>query len=98
MSRSFAAILVLIVCSGYAYTTVPALEREITLQLTNEKLNVALDKIQEQTGLVFSYPSSILNNAPVVSLRLRQKTVREALMLMLPKGIVFKAKNNFKLG
>lgn len=78
-----------------AANTVPALEREITLTFTNEKLNSALNKIQEQTGLIFSYSSSILNNAPAVSLRLKQKTVREALALMLPKSISFKAKNNY---
>jgi hypothetical protein len=78
-----------------AFTTIPALEREITLNLSNEKLNSALNKIQEQTGLIFSYSSSILNNAPPISLHLKQKTVREALALMLPKSISFKARNNY---
>lgn len=88
-------ICLLSVHYAIAANTVPALEREITLSLSNEKLNVALNKIQEQTGLIFSYPSSILSNAPAVSVKLKQKTVREALMLMLPRGIAFKAKNNY---
>ncbi len=80
-----------LVCKG----GVPALEREVTLTFTNEKLNNALSKIQEQTGLIFSYPSNILNNAPPVSIQLKQKTVREALALLLPKTITFKAKSNY---
>ncbi|MES2680945.1 MAG: STN and carboxypeptidase regulatory-like domain-containing protein, partial [Bacteroidota bacterium] len=88
-------VSILFCCYTICIGGVPALEREITLTFNNEKLNSALNKIQEQTGLIFSYPSNILNNAPPVSLQLKQKTVREALALMLPKTIAFKAKSNY---
>ena len=95
MPRPF---LILCWCVGsccFSFSAIPALEREITLHLSNERLNIALDKIQEQAGIIFSYPSSILDNAAPVSLQLKQKTVREALALLLPKGISYKAKNNY---
>ncbi len=74
---------------------VPVLEREISMTFSNEKLSSALAKIQDHTGLIFSYSSRILDNAPPVTLQLKQKTVREALALMLPKNISYKAKNNY---
>jgi carboxypeptidase-like protein len=72
-----------------------ALEREVNLTLTNEKVSSALNKIQEQTGLVFSYQPSVLSNLGTVSLQLRHKTVREALALIFPKNITYKSKSNY---
>jgi hypothetical protein len=80
---------------GLVGGNIPALEREITLSFNNEPLKTALNKIEAQTELVFSYASNILQNAPLVSLKLQHKTVREALALMLPKNVFFKAKNNY---
>lgn len=74
---------------------VPPLEREINLSFTNEPVKSALDKIQDQTGLVFSYRQGIIDNVAPVSLKLKQKTVREALALILPKTILFKQKSNY---
>lgn len=95
MRNFFLTICILFCFCQKASAGVPALEREITLSLNNERLNSVLIKIQEQTGLIFSYSSDILDNVPPLSLSIKQKTVREALSMILPKSIVFKAKNNY---
>ena len=82
-------------CYVRTLAIVPALEREVNLTLNNEKIVNALAKIQEQTGLVFSYQPSIINGIGPVSLQLKHRTVREALALMFPKNVFFKAKNNY---
>lgn len=74
---------------------VPALEREVNMVLTNEPAGNVLRKIQDQTGLIFSYSSSVLNRISPVSISLKQKTVREALALILPKDVMYKTKNNY---
>lgn len=90
-------ILLLSLCCALseAFAAVPALEREVNLMLNNEPAGNVLKKIQEQTGLVFSYSTKVLNAIPPLSANIRRKTVREALVLMLPKSITYKSKNNY---
>jgi hypothetical protein len=95
MKRVLIVILLFFGNAGKYLAFVPPLEREITLSLNNEKITIALNKIQEQTGLIFSYQPSIINNIGPVSLQLKHKTVREALAIMLPKNIIYKAKNKY---
>ncbi len=91
--RAFIFLLVL----GYnlCLALTPPLEREVNLSLSNERFSNVLIKIQEQTGLVFSYKPSIVDGIAPVSIQLKHKTVREALALMLPKSVTYKAKNNY---
>ncbi|MEO6302515.1 MAG: STN and carboxypeptidase regulatory-like domain-containing protein [Bacteroidia bacterium] len=71
------------------------MEREVTLTLNNERISEGLNKIQDQTGLIFSYSSSIINNLQPISINIKQKTVREVLALLLPNHISYRAKNNY---
>lgn len=94
MKRFKLFFLLVLYCSSLP-AIVPALEREVNLTFNNERFSNALLKIQEQTGLIFSYKSDIINNIGPVSLQLKHKTVREALALMLPKSIVYKSRSNY---
>ncbi len=82
-------------CFNFCFAAVPPLEREISLSLNNEQVIIGLNKIQQQTGLIFSYSSSIINNLAPVSVNIIQKTVREALALLLPNNITVRSKNNY---
>jgi hypothetical protein len=93
--KRVAVIILFVLLTGKFSATTPVLEREITLSLINEKLQSALDKIQTQAGLVFSYQASLVSNAGPVSLQITRKTVREALAIILPKNIIYKAKDNY---
>lgn len=77
------------------HAATPALEREILISLNNESVSKALSKIQTETGVVFSYKSSLIDNLPAVTLTSRVRTVREILTSILPSNITFKAKDNY---
>jgi hypothetical protein len=86
----------LLVLCGKGYSTiVPALEREVNLLINNDSFSTVITKIQEQTGIIFSYKPSVVQNIGPISIELKNKTVREALALILPKSVIFKAKNNY---
>lgn len=73
----------------------PPLEMQVNLSLNNERITAVLEKIHDQTGLIFSYQADIFNDAAPVSMQLKNKTVREALALVLPKNIGFKARSKY---
>ncbi len=91
----FVFLFSFLLSSASCFSVIPPLEREVSLSLTNERVSVALNKMSEQTGLVFSYSSNIINDLPTVSINIKHKTVREALALLLPGNISYKAKNNY---
>jgi len=93
--KKFVFIFQLVFWYNCCLAIAPPLEREVNLSLNNERFSNVLIKIQEQTGLVFSYKPSIIEGIAPVSIQLRHKTVREALALMLPKSVTYKAKNNY---
>lgn len=94
MKRHFLIYLIL-VCSGKIFAIVPPLEREVTITVVNERVSNVLNKIQDQTGLIFSYQPVIVDGLPPVSLHLKHRSVREALALILPKNIIYKSKNKY---
>lgn len=80
---------------GHATSMVPALEREITLSVKNEKTESVLKKIEEQSSVVFSYSSFLFSDSKTVSIDVKNKSIREVLFMILPRHIQFKAKNNY---
>lgn len=76
-------------------TLLPPLEREVTITFNKELVNLALQKIQTQTSLIFSYPTHLIENLPSVSVQLKKVTVREALSFILPKKITYKVRGNY---
>jgi hypothetical protein len=88
-------IIIVGLLTGKSLASIPVLEREVTLSLFNEKLQSALNKIQDQAGLVFSYQTSLIHDAGPISMQITRKTVREALAVILPKNIIYKVKDNY---
>jgi len=76
-------------------TLPPPLEREVTISLQNEPIVTALQKIQAQTDLVFSYQSSVISKVQPITIQLKQKTVREALALIFNGTIVYKVRGHY---
>ncbi|WP_317896759.1 carboxypeptidase-like regulatory domain-containing protein [Aurantibacillus circumpalustris] len=93
--KKIVCIFLFVFCCKHISAIVPALEREVNLFLNNESFGNVLIKIQEQTGLIFSYKPSIVKGIGLITLNLSHKSVREALALMLPKSVTYKAKNNY---
>jgi hypothetical protein len=78
-----------------ALANVPALEREINLDFHEEDVASALKKIEQQTGVLFSYQPAVLNNVLPVSGSFRKKSVREVLTAIFSNKVTYLAKNNY---
>lgn len=90
------AIAVLLVAFTLpAKALLPPLEREISLQTQNEKIVSVFEKIREQAQVNFSYPAALVADIQPVSVSIKNKTVREALSIILPASILVKQKNNY---
>jgi hypothetical protein len=90
-------ICILIICSGIirAQSIKPFLEKEVSLNLTNEKTAIVLEKLEQAGGFHFSYPSNLINSSKEISIQVKNKTIRECLLLIFKKEIDFKQKGNY---
>lgn len=93
--RTYLLILLFLGCSGRSLAHIPPLEREVSLSVTNETFREVLGRIQDQTGLIFSYKSTIISGIGPVSLQLGKRTVREVLARILPAHLEYKARDNY---
>ncbi len=75
--------------------SLPALERPLQLNLKNEKISLVLNKIEEQSGVIFSYSPLLFKETGLISIQIKNKTVREALAQILPASVMYRAKNNY---
>lgn len=73
----------------------PALERMVSVQLSNEPVKNALDQIADQGKVTFSYPSALINTTRKITLTARNKTIREVLFLIFGSKVSWKAKGNY---
>jgi hypothetical protein len=95
MNRPGLLLTICISLAGFINGSIPPLERELNLVLSNEKVSAALLRIQDQAGLIFSYRASLISTLTPVSVQLNKKTVREALTMILPKTIAFNSVKNY---
>ena len=88
-------ILIQIVLPKNSVAETPILERNITLQLNNERLGDALVAVSRAANFYFSYNSNILNSDKKITLAATNETVRAVLQQLLGKGFQFREKGNF---
>lgn len=74
--------------------TLPLLDRPVDLRYTNEKVSIVLARMAQQAGFSFSYNSSLVPEDQVITLDIRQKTVREALNEIFKGSATYKEKGN----
>jgi hypothetical protein len=74
---------------------IPLLERIVSINLENDRLDVALKKIAAQAGFTFSYNSSIIDDERVVNQTFKNKTVREILDEIFSGTIQYKARGKY---
>jgi hypothetical protein len=82
-------------CLNIKATLPPALEREVTIAFNKESVLEALQKIQKQTSVIFSYQTHLIENLPPITLQLKKVSVREVLSFILPKKITYKVRGNY---
>jgi hypothetical protein len=76
-------------------SSVPFLERTITITFKNERLDAVLKKISEKGGFTFSYNSSIVQNEKIINKVFTQKTIREILDELFEGTIQYKARGKY---
>src|SRR6478736_1647903 len=73
-------------------TTIPILERRISINLIDESLPSALDRIGRLGGFSFSYSSSIISMDRRLTIKMSNKTIREVLNEIFKGTIQYKEK------
>lgn len=91
----FAALLTLIGCFVSAQTTIPPLERTVSLELNGESTKKALQMMEEQAGLNFGYRSDIVKENDHLQRIYKEKTVREVLDDLFQGELVYREKGNY---
>ena len=76
----------------FAQANTPLLERNISITAANEPLESLLSDIAKQGGFSFSYSPEIFDGKKRMNLRVKNKTVREVLEMVLTSGIRYKEK------
>ncbi len=96
MQRSIRRVLAILMVSTLCLLKINVfaqsiLDRKISLDIRKKPLKEALTAISKQGDFYFSYNSSLLNNDSIVSISVKQQTVREALTYLLGNDKQFKA-------
>ncbi len=96
---TFATVCLLLTgFQGKSYITdepIPLLERIVTINFENEKLDAVLKKLSREAGFTFSYNSSIIDSDKIVNQSFRSKTVREVLDQIFSGAIQYKARGKY---
>jgi hypothetical protein len=74
---------------------IPFLERTVTIQIREERIDEALRKIALQGGFTFSYNPSIIPTEKVVSVNFQNKTIREILDQLFAGSIQYKERGRY---
>lgn len=74
---------------------VPILERIVSLNFQQERVEVALKKISTQARFTFSYNSDIVDGDRTINQNFRDKTVREVLDEIFAGSIQYKARGKY---
>jgi hypothetical protein len=78
-----------------AQSSIPALDRNVTIDLTNESISSILSVIALQTGVKFAYSPTVIPAQQKASVHCTKKPVRVVLSLLFRDGINWKQKKDF---
>lgn len=94
--RFFSVVVFLLLATiTVAQTTLPALEKQVTLTVYNESVDGILQKITTQTGVKFSYNPASVKVAQKISFSVSKKPVRSVLKLCFDETIQTKQNGNY---
>ena len=75
--------------------SVPLLEREITISQNNQSIQSVLAAISQHGGFLFSYNPEAINASSIISVNIRQKSVRHALNTIFNGNVKYKVKDKY---
>lgn len=88
-------LLIFVATQSFSQSSIPVLEREVTVSFNSESVKSALDRIASQGNFIFSYPSNLFDVNRKVTLNVAKKSVREVLFLLFGNRIKYKSKGNY---
>lgn len=88
-------VSILISTKSFSQSKAPLLERNISITISNTKMDDALNKIAQQGGFVFSYNPALIDVNKTVSISVKNKTVREVLNQLFNGKMEYKTKGNY---
>jgi len=75
--------------------SVPILEREVTLEISNESIQYILTAVSQQAGFVFSYSPDEINAGNKTSIVAKSITVRQVLNTLFTGKVSYKVKGKY---
>lgn len=76
-------------------SSVPPLEREVTLSISNESVPFVLNAISQQTAVVFSYSPNVISTTNKISIDVKAKSVRHTLNTIFTGTVKYKVKGKY---
>jgi hypothetical protein len=76
-------------------SSVPPLEREVTLSISNESVPFVLNAISQQTAVVFSYSPNMISTTNKISIDVKAKSVRHTLNTIFTGTVKYKVKGKY---
>ena len=97
MKYCFLLIITSLICSTLLAQNkaIPILEREITINVSNQPIQVVLKTISQQANFTFSYNSAIFSAEKKININIQQKPVRLVLNQLFKGEIKYKAKGKY---
>ena len=89
------AVLILLLCTVPVLYGQTVLSRTLSLEVNRQRLDQVLEIISNKTDCYFSYSSSIVRKDSLISLSIRNKTVREVLSLIFNNSFEFRESGSY---
>lgn len=76
-------------------SSVPPLEREVTLSISNESVPFVLNAISQQAAVVFSYSPNVISTTNKISIDVKAKSVRHTLNTIFTGTVKYKVRGKY---
>lgn len=88
-------VLIVLLCTLYSGYGQSVLSRTVTLDVNRQRLDQVLEIISNKADCYFSYSSSIVRKDSLVSLSVRNKTIKEVLDLLFNTSFEFRESGSY---
>lgn len=95
MSKRWFFLIPVLLLVNKTFGQYSALDKQVSISVDNQPLEVVLDLLEEQSGVTFSYPGNLIPEGEKTSLHLEQKSLRYALDETLGSEVRYLERGSF---
>ena len=88
-------VLVLIVSASISANAQNILDRNISIEVNRQRLDHVLEILSNKGNFFFSYNSNIIQSDTLVSLKITNRSIRDALFILFGNGYEFRESGNY---